>query len=434
MPRRILFLLLLVACVVFATRIAERHTVQLDLTERGTHSLSEVAREALDQLGGNLEITAFVPQYPVQRAELEQLLAPYLAHDAQPRLVYVDPLKHPDQAAALGATTSGELHLRWSDRREIVERPGPEALDQALNRLALRGERWVVSLTGHGERAIDDTLSGLSAFAGQAERLGYRMIGLDARRIDRLPDNTAVLILAGPREPYPARVAELIETFVTEGGRVLWMSGLADGTGGTDLASRLLGIRPLPGVVVDADAARFGLESPANAIAQPAASAVLTRPPEQPVALYRAMAFEVSLPETWSEIARFRSSERSWNETGELTGRLRLDPERGERMGPLDVGIALQSTAGTASGRVVYLGSAYPLSNAALGQLGNGELAVGLLRWLSDNPQLRPEDLPSHTLRWTPQLGAALAFLFMAVLPVGYLAGGVWLRTRRRRR
>jgi len=432
-PRRLLYLLLLAACVLLAARVGERHTLQLDLTPRGTHSLSEVAREALEQLAGNLEITAFVPQYPVQRAELEQLLAPYLAHASQPRLVYVDPLKQPDRAAALGASTSGELHLRWSDRREIVERPTRTTLDQALNRLALRGERWIVSLTGHGERVIDDTPSGLSAFADQAERLGYRVIALDARRIDRLPDNTAVLVLAGPREPYTARVGELISSFASAGGRVLWMIDAADGGAASSLANELLGVRHLPGLVVDADAARFGLDSPANAIAEPTASPVLTRVPEQPLAFYRSAAFEVTLPDNWTEVSRFRSSERSWNETGELTGRLRRDPDRGEKAGPLNIGIAVKGADGSTMGRIVYLGSAYPLSNAALGQLGNKEMAVGLLRWLSDNPQLRHEDLPSHVLRWSPQVGGTLAVFFMAALPLGYLAVGAWLRARRRR-
>ena len=34
----------------------------------------------------------------------------------------------------------------FGDRREIVIAPNRGRIDQALNRLALRGERWIVSL------------------------------------------------------------------------------------------------------------------------------------------------------------------------------------------------------------------------------------------------------------------------------------------------
>lgn len=431
--RRALFLVLLLACVIWSARISERYTVQLDVSTSGLHSLSEGARQALDQLDRGLFITAFLSELPVQRAALEQLLAPYLAHDSRPALRYVDPLKHPDQADALGARSPGELHLRWGERLEVLSQPTRATLDAALTRLALRGERWVVSLTGHGERDIDESPSGLSTFAEQARNLGYQVIALDARRMDRLPDNTAVLVVAAPQQAYADTTAAMIKSYLAEGGRVLWLGGTERTATTPDLLTQLFGLHPLPGLVVDAAAARFGLDSPANAVASLEADEVLPRASQQPAALYRATAFEMSGSADWTEISRFRSSGQSWNETGNLTGRLRRDPDAGEQPGPLTIGIALQATTGESPGRLAYLGSAYPLSNAHIGRLGNPDLAFGLLRWLSENTALQAESLPSHQVRWSPQVGAGLALLSMGVLPIAYLLGGVWLRARRRR-
>ena len=430
MARRLVFLGLLLVCLVLAARISERYPWQLDLTTTGHHSLTPAATAALAEIGADLEIIAFVPDYPVQRAQLERLLAPYLAHPTGPQLQYVDPLQRPDEADALGARREGEVHLRVGDRREFVVSPDRTQIDAALNRLALRGERWIVSLSGHGERPIDGSPLGLGRFAERAEQLGYRVVSLDPRRIDRLPDNAGILLVAAPDRPLDERTKTLIQGFVANGGRLLWLSGDR-----ADPFVQSFGIRHLPGRVVDADAARFGLESPANAIVDRLPEHLLPQTPQQPAVLYRSAALEYDEVDGWQRVATLQSSPASWNETGGLQGRIRRDPDAGERAGPLTVGIALEAVDGKgAQGRVVYLGSAHVLSNAQLGHGANAEVALGLLRWLSDNPRLSvdrtPRDLDVH---WSPAVGVGLAVGLMGALPLAYLIAGLVFRARRRR-
>jgi hypothetical protein len=124
---------------------------------------------------------------------------------------------------------------------------------------------------------------------------------------------------------------------------------------------------------------------------------------------------------------------RSWNETGPLTGRLRRDPDQGELSGPLTVGLALE-TREAPTARVLYLGSSHVFSNAQIGRLGNSELALGLLRWLTDNATLTAlPDTPSHVIRWSRRVAATLGILLIGLLPIAYLAFGLWWRRRRRR-
>lgn len=430
MARRLVFLGLLLACLVLAARVGERYSWQLDLTTTRHHSLTPAATAALEQIGAGLEIVAFVPDYPIQRAQLEGLLAPYLGHPTGPRLRYVDPLQRPDEADALGARREGEIHLRVGDRREVVVEPSRTQIDAALNRLALRGERWIVSLTGHGERPIDGSPGGLGRFAERAEQLGYRIVSLDPRRIDRFPDNSGILLVAAPDQPLDERTKALVNGYLADGGRLLWLSGDQ-----ADPFAQSLGIRHLPGRVVDADAARFGLESPVNAIVDRLPSELLPQAPRQPAVLYQAAALEYEAIVGWHRVATLQSSAASWNETGGLQGRIRRDPEAGERAGPLTVGIALEADDGEAApARVVYLGSPHLLTNAQLGRGANAEVALGLLRWLSDNPQLSVDrDAPDLDVRWSPAVGIGLAMGLMGALPLGYLVTGLLFRARRRR-
>lgn len=430
MWRRLLFWMLLLACVVVAARLTEQHAWQLDITEQQRHSLSDVAQQAMDQLGPGMELIAFIPDFPISRGELENQLAPYLAHPSRPALRYVDPLEQPDRAESLGMQRQGEIHLRYEGRQERLRDFSTGAFDRALNRLALRGDRWIVLFGGAGMPVIDDSPLGLGTLAERAELLGYRMLSIDLRRIDQLPDNTAVLLVIGPEEPLGEATTAIIERYLARGGRVLWLGGDA----AQPWLASTLGIRHDAGLVVDADAARFGIDSPANAIIEAWPEAVIPFAPEAPGVLYRATPLQHAAIDGWTDVGKLLSSPRSWNETGPLTGRLRRDATLGEKPGPLTVGLALENET-TPPQRVFYLGSTHAFSNAQIGRFGNTELALGALRWLTDNTSLATEvGTPSHDVHWSPRTGGLIGIFLMGVLPALYLGAGLWRRARRRRR
>ena len=430
MSRRLLFLVLLAAAVILTGRVGEHYPWQVDLSAHGINSLSDSAKQAMDALNPRLEITAITPDYPVQRAQLEQLLAPYLAHHSKPRFEFVDPVRAPDRARELGAERHGELQLRSGDRLEVIAEPDAASIDLALNRLALHGERWIVSLQGNGEHRLDDSPGGIAHLIQHVERLGYRIVPVDPRHVDSLPANTAVLLVAGPRQAYPEHSLQLIRRYLADGGSLLWLAG-------EDLPAWLaneLGVEILPGNLVDAVAATHGLDEPDNAIVSDYPAELLPRAPQRHSVFKGARA--LSLHQNggdWQLQGRLSSSPRSWNETGELRGRIARNPELDERAGPLDVALALQKT-GADRQRLVLVGGSQFVTNDHLGQGDNLALAVGLLRWLSDDAQLGPTRVAGDLdIDWSPRLAAVLAMGLMGVLPALYLATGLWLRYRRRR-
>ncbi len=431
MVRRLLFLSLLAAGVILTAQVSERFTWQLDLSAQRINSLSRSAEQALDALSGQLEIIAVMPDYPVQRAQLEQLLAPYLAHRSNPRFEFVDPVREPERARGLGAERHGELQLRSGGRLEIIDSPASRPIDMALNRLALQGERWIVSLKGHGERRPDQSPGGLAQLIDRVEKLGYRVVSIDPRQVDSLPENTSILLLAGPREPYAQHSQMLIRRHLAGGGAALW---LTDGPLPGWFAEEL-GIETLPGTLVDAAAAAHGLDSPDNAVVSDYPSALFPRPPQRHSVLKGASALAIrDSGSDWRLEGRLRSSPRSWNETGELRGRIARNPELGEQAGPLDVALALQRSGGDAEGRLLVVGNSRFISNEQVGQADNLALATGLLRWLAADTELGPMPTAGDLdIDWPPRLAAALAIGLMGLLPTVYLAAGLWLRYRRRR-
>lgn len=430
MLRRLLFLVLLVAAVILTSRVAEQYPWQLDLSAQGINSLSDSAEQAMDALSDRLEITAITPDYPVQRAQLEQLLMPYLAHPSRPRFEFIDPVREPDRARKLGAERHGELQLRSGGRLEVIASPDAAAIDLALNRLALHGERWIVSLEGNGERALDDSPGGIARLVQHVERLGYRVVPVDPSHVDSLPENTAVLMAAGPRQSYPEHSLQLIRSYLSDGGSLLWLSG-------DDLPTWLgteLGVEMLPGSLVDAAAAAHGLDNPDNAIVSEYPAELLPRAPQRHSVFKDARALKLhDSGGDWRLQGRLSSSPRSWNETGGLRGQIARNPELDERAGPLDVALAMQNSVAKRQ-RLVLVGGSQFVANDHIGQGDNLALAVGLLRWLSDDAQLGPAMAASDLdIDWSPRLAAGLALGLMGVLPAFYLATGLWLRYRRRR-
>ena len=429
MLKRLLFVTLLIVCVILAARVSQQHAWRLDLTAQRSHTLSTAAARALDALAAPLELTAFVPDYALTRAQLRRLLAPYLAHPSRPSLRFVDPVEEPTVAREAGVARHGELHLRSGQRHEVIAEPTAAAIDAALARMALRGERWIVNLTGHGEAQIDPSPGGLATLAGRAERLGYRMLSVDPGSIDSLPDNTAVLLVSGPQRRYARPVDDLISRFLDDGGSLLWLIGDAPSPWIDDQ----FGVSLLPGIVVDAAAASYGLESPDNAIITDYPVALLPQPPGGHSVMKHARGLRVGEHPDWLPAARLESSPRSWNETGDLRGQIARNPELGENAGPITVAVALQRRGDDQHQRVVILGSREFLGNDQVGQADNLALALGLLHWLSDNEALAAPT-PAHDLDidWSPRIAGILALALMGLVPAVYLALGLWSRHRRR--
>ena len=430
MLRRLLFLALLAASVILAARVSEQYSWRMDLSAQRINSLSASADRALDVLAGQLEMVAFVPDFPMQRAQLEQLLAPYLNHPGRPRFKFIDPVKDPERARELGAAGHGELQLRSGQRLEVIAKPTAQSIDMALNRLALQGERWIVSFKGHGESEIDDSPTGLGRFVSHVESLGYRFVSIDPRHVNALPENTAILLIAGPRRAYGEHTRMQINRYLDAGGPLLWLAG--DGL--PDFFGPEFGIGTLPGTVVDAAAALHDLDSPDNAIVSEYPSALLPQMPDRHSVLKRSRALTYREGEEWQLKARLESSPRSWNETGELRGQIARDPELGEQAGPHTVALALQRDRAQGQQRMIIVGNNHFIGNDQIGQADNMALAIGLLHWLSANDRLGSTTVAQDLdIDWPPQLAVVLAIGLMGLLPALYLAAGLWMRSGRRR-
>jgi hypothetical protein len=97
---------------------------------------------------------------------------------------------------------------------------GEKAMAQALDGLlSERGQVYFAE--GFGERRTADRRGeGLSQAAEFLSSRGFRIAPLDLARAGAVPNDCQVLVLAGPRKPYPAEVEKALAAYVERGGRL----------------------------------------------------------------------------------------------------------------------------------------------------------------------------------------------------------------------
>lgn len=402
--------------------LSHRHATSWDWTASGRNTLSQTSREVLARLKGPVEIVAFLGESKELRLPVRRLIDRYLRAGGEIRLRFVNPDLHPEEARRLGIQRPGEVVVRYGGRSERLEKLSEEALTGALLRLLKRGEFEVLFLEGHGERSpFGQANFDLGRFGRALQEEGYRIERWNPAR-GPFPEKAALLVVASPQVALlPAELEQL--KALSERVDLLWLSDPGKPFG----LKEVLGLSLLPGTLVEPESERLlGLSDPTFL--------VVTSYPDHPllegfdqITLFPGAA-ALKEEEGWQPL--LLSSPSSWNETDLEAKVLTLDEERGERIGPHPFGLARES----GGRRVVVVGDGDFLANAFIGNGGNLDLGLRMVRWLTHQdtlveiPRQTPPDAKLELSSLEVTLIAALALL----LPLLYLGIGalVWFRQR----
>lgn len=430
------FVLLVLTLAGLAGWLSERHAQRFDWTVTRSHTLTEPSLQALASFSGPLEITAFIRPGGPLADRVDALLERYRRVYPELRIERVNPDLAPARVRELGIGSEGELVLSHAGRREQVREPSEQALTNGLLALARDEVRRVRFLAGHGERRLlGEANHDLGRFGAELQRSGVELDAYSAALSGAVPGDTALLVIAGPRSGLlPGELAQL-EAYIERGGNLLWLDD-PDLTPGLEALGTRFGIRPLPGIAVDAAGTAYGIGDPSFA--------VVSEYPAHPVTagfaavtLYpQARAFEVDPDRGWEVVPLLRTLARSWVERDPIDDTVRLDP--GEVRGPLLLGVALtRPRDGGGEQRVVVVGDGDFLANAYLGNGGNLELGLRLVNWLVSDDRLvtiPPRVVPDRNLQLSQVEIAAIALTFLVAGPLLLLGMGftTWWRRRRR--
>ena len=197
----------------------------------------------LAETRGEIDITAFLSRKDVRFRPLSHFLRA-LAKESEmlggARIVvsYVDP--HWDVGAAERLVRAGAsedtLVFERGRRRAIVNLSDgfdERACSSAILRVALPPQRRAVCWThGHGEISFEAYGAwGMSDIARDIARDGYRNERIDLASQEPIPDDCALIIVAGPKNDFSRAEAGKLDAYLRKGGRLLLLLHSLDAPG-----------------------------------------------------------------------------------------------------------------------------------------------------------------------------------------------------------
>lgn len=456
------FSILFLAVVGVLAYLSTRYSFTADWTASGRNTLSAASSELLKQLDSPVTITSYATEDEAVRHAVNELVERYRRHKSDISLHFVNPDLEPDTVRALGIRVNGELRIEYQGRAENLQSLSEQGLTNMLQRLARSGERWVVFVEGHGERKPQGVANhDLGQWAQQLTAKGFKVQSHNLVQNPQLPENTRVLVLAGPQmNLLPGEVA-LINQYVAGGGNLLW---LTDPPGDADAKKERYGLLPLArqlgveftaGMIVDPTTQVLGVSDPRFALVADYPSHAINRGFDALTLFPQSQGLSISPPDGWQAQVILQTEKRSWSETGNMSGSIQFDAAT-DVPGPLTLGVALSrelsaddaqtdvqsdekqnSQPSSPQQRIVVTGDGDFLSNAYLGNGANLLLGMNMVNWLANDDKLI--NIPVKTtadrnLQLSPLMQGIIGIGFLFVVPLLLAASGflIWWRRRQR--
>jgi len=431
--------------------LSTQYTARFDWTYGQQHTLSDTSRKVLDLIEGKVRILAFVRESNELRKPIRDVIERYNVYRPVMEVEFVNPDTNPDRVRELQIRVDGEAVVEYQGRSEKLSELDETALTSALQRLEAPEKRRMVFLQGHGERSPEGREAhDYKQFVDEVSKKGISSGVVNLALAGKIPEETDVLVIAGPKGSILPGELRQIEAFVQKGGSLLWLLDSGD-LRGLGALSNLFGFDVLPGIIVDASTQVLGIDDPTFALVVDYPPQLITQGLQQMTMFPTATALRNKGEGNFEKEPLLVTLERSWTELGPIKDKVSFEKEKGETHGPLELGYAMTrptsaeplknpsegATDRLKDQRIVVIGDGDFLSNHYLGNGGNLELGVRIAQWLTRADsmiQIPKVKVPDRKIDLSSLQSASIAIIFLILLPVLLLGAGAWIWYRRRNR
>jgi ABC-type uncharacterized transport system involved in gliding motility auxiliary subunit len=432
--------LLVVGILAIVNFLADRHSLRWDFSENQNFTLAPQTYRILRSLSHDVKVTAFTREKDPGFQSYKERLDSYRQASPKITVEFVDPERHPKVAQSYGITKTDTAIFESGSQTVRVTSPSEVELTGALLRVSKDTKKRILFLEGHGERGLGDKeRTGYSLAKDALTKQGYDVGTVSLLQTAAVPENTAVLVLAGPRRQVTREEQERIQNYVDTGGHLLVLID-PDSQADLDPMLKHWGLGIGPGVLVDLQdrlaqgdlTALLVRTFTEHEITQDLTSAVL-------FPLARHVTFDEQVGKDWDYVPLARTSANSWAET-DLKGRVVSLNEKEDVKGPLPMAAALapkkQPEEGKPRPAIVVIGNSSFATNAFLNFPGNMDFFLHAAGWLAEERDLiaiSPKEPGLHPFTPNPMQERALLYLQVFLLPaVTFLCGMLVWRKRRR--
>lgn len=435
--------------------LAVRYNSRADLTENRIFTLAPQSQEVTKDLREPVKVWLFETTPDPSDKEL---LENYRRQSSQFSYEVVDPQAQPGIAQRFGVKSFGEVYLERGEKRELIQTVSPEQrlserrITNGLVQIGSDRQTKVYFLQGHGERPLEAGQGGLSQATSNLKDESYAAAPLNLADTAAIPEDAAVIVVAGPKRPLLAEEVTRLKEYLTRRSGLMLLidpqtnpelTGLVEAWG-VDFSDR---------VMVDPTAGRDGLVT------------IITQYGQHPIteSLQNGISFyPLARPLELGDVKGVQSvpllvpNPRTQAQKIGADGQLQPDPAT-DPQGTLVLGVALSrpveaapapspsasptptpspSPSAKGEARLVAIGNSAFITDGLLNQQLNKDVFLNAVNWLSqqENPTLavRPAELTNRRILLAPSQQLWLVLTALLGLPlIGLvLAGGTWWKRR----
>ncbi|MGE3317843.1 MAG: GldG family protein [Candidatus Berkiella sp.] len=270
-------------------------------------------------------------------------------------------------------------------------------LTQCMFKLRNNAEQWVVFLQGHNEPSPFGTkVTDYDLLRIALQNQGLKIQTLSLTNMPVIADNTRLLIIASPKTNLLPKEEQLIAQYLFQGGSLLWL--VDNESHPQPFLSEMFHVKPLPGTIVDLHGHQLGTPHPAITIIDTYPSLPFSAP-KTLTAFPFAVALHLEANHDWQTEPLLLTHDKSWTESGPLSGAIAFEPENNEVPGPLMLGLSLTKKSNLpsqANQRIAIIGNSRFLSNGMIENYGNLAFGLNLIHWLGHDDQLLSLEQPTN--------------------------------------
>src|SRR3954463_6027241 len=452
--------LVVLGILVAINYIGSKQNKRWDLTANKQFSLSDQSRNIVAKLDSPMQVQVFAQEPQFQR--YQERIKEYEYASSKISTEYIDPEKKPSVAKQNNVDRMPTIVFNYKGRSERVNADGEQDLTNAIIKVVSGQQRKVYFTQGHGEK--DTTSSehdGYNIVATALGRENYTVEKLTIAQQGTVPDDAAVVIVAGPRNDFLAPEVEALKKYLDKQGKLLLALDPPDKADSPPLTNLIAlahdwGIQAGNNVVVDVSGMgrMIGTDASVPVVAPPY--------PAHPISQRFGMITAFPLAREASPISGgvnghtaqpfVETGPRSWAETDLkslfTSGEVSLDEGKGDKKGPIALGSAVSAAVapatppkpGEAEGpkpetRLAVIGDSDFASNGTLGVPGNRDLFMNTIGWLSQQDNLisiRAKEPDDRRITLTATQESNIFWLSLLIVPGCIFGAGVasWWRRR----
>ena len=436
--------------------IGSKQNKRWDLTASKQFSLSDQTRSVLQRLDSPLQIMVFEKEDNFGR--FKDRLREYEYTSKQVSTEYVDPDKKPTVASQNQIQQYGTILFKYKGRSERVTTDSEQDITTGIIKVVQGQQKKVYFTAGHGERdATSSERDGYKAIADALTRENYTVDKLVLAQSGSVPDDAAVVIVAGPKTDFFAGEIDALKKYLAKSGKLLMELDPPDKTDSPPLTGLIAlshdwGIDVGNDIVVDVSGMGqlIGTDQSVPVAASYPSHAITARFKYLTAFPFARSVTAISGGVNGHIAQNFvETSARSWAESdlkGLLTtGKVSFSAASGDKQGPISVAAAVSAAGAAAPGaaadapkpetRVAVYGDSDFAANAGLGIQGNRDLFMNTIGWLSQQENLiaiRPKEPDDRRVTMTAAQQNNVSWISLLFVPLIIFGTGVYNWWRRR--